>query len=82
MGTRRAIVSVRKPYLGWGDADRMHPTDVDSRTGSLFCQFCEDFVWDPTLEDLRIRKMGTGSFSSSMLAVRLAVVTSQNSLLD
>jgi len=24
---------------------------------------CDDFVWDPTLEDLRLRKIGTGSFS-------------------
>ncbi|KAI0474260.1 ubiquitin carboxyl-terminal hydrolase [Xylaria cf. heliscus] len=43
---------------------KSHRFYVDSRNGSLFCQFCEDFVWDPTLEDLRIRKMGTGSFSS------------------
>lgn len=38
--------------------------DVDSRSGSLYCQMCDDFVWDPTLEDLRMRKIGTGSFSS------------------
>ncbi|KAJ3577761.1 hypothetical protein NPX13_g2809 [Xylaria arbuscula] len=44
---------------------KSHRFYVDSRTGSLFCQFCEDFVWDPTLEDLRVRKMGTGSFSSN-----------------
>lgn len=25
---------------------------------------CDDFVWDPTLEELRVRKVGTGSFSS------------------
>lgn len=24
---------------------------------------CDDFVWDPTLEDLRNRKIGTGTFS-------------------
>jgi ubiquitin carboxyl-terminal hydrolase 22/27/51 len=24
---------------------------------------CDDFVWDPTLEELRMRKCGTGSFS-------------------
>ncbi len=40
-------------------------TDVDSRSGALFCQFCEDFVWDPTLEELRVRKIGTGSFSGA-----------------
>lgn len=38
--------------------------DVESRTGALFCQMCNDFVWDPTLEELRVRKIGTGSFSS------------------
>ncbi|KAI0097452.1 ubiquitin carboxyl-terminal hydrolase [Nemania sp. FL0031] len=43
---------------------KSHRFYVDSRNGSLFCQFCEDYVWDPTLEDLRIRKMGTGSFSN------------------
>jgi ubiquitin carboxyl-terminal hydrolase 22/27/51 len=25
---------------------------------------CDDFVYDPTLEELRLRKIGTGSFSS------------------
>ncbi|KAM3070116.1 hypothetical protein ACMFMF_008469 [Clarireedia jacksonii] len=40
------------------------PLDVESRTGALFCQMCKDFVWDPTLEELRVRKIGTGSFSS------------------
>ncbi|KAI0165074.1 ubiquitin carboxyl-terminal hydrolase [Hypoxylon sp. FL1284] len=43
---------------------KSHRFYVDSRSGALFCQFCEDFVWDPTLEDLRVRKMGTGSFAS------------------
>lgn len=43
-------------------ADR-RPADVDSRSGSLYCQVCDDIVWDPTLEDLRVRKIGTGSFS-------------------
>ncbi|KAH9904575.1 ubiquitin carboxyl-terminal hydrolase [Xylariomycetidae sp. FL2044] len=43
---------------------KSHRFYVDSRSGSLFCQYCEDFVWDPTLEELRVRKMGTGSFSS------------------
>lgn len=51
---------------------KSHRFYVDSRTGALFCQFCEDFVWDPTLEELRVRKMGTGSFSSkSGCAARL-----------
>lgn len=39
-------------------------TDVESRTGALYCQMCDDFIWDPTLEDLRTRKYGTGTFSS------------------
>ncbi|KXJ90647.1 ubiquitin carboxyl-terminal hydrolase [Microdochium bolleyi] len=43
---------------------KSHRFYVDSRSGSLFCQFCQDFVWDPTLEELRVRKIGTGSFSS------------------
>lgn len=37
--------------------------DVESRNGYLFCQMCNDFVFDPTLEGLRLRKIGTGSFS-------------------
>lgn len=36
---------------------------VDSRNGALYCQICDDLVWDPTLEELRLRKIGTGSFS-------------------
>lgn len=36
---------------------------MDSRTGALYCQICDDLVWDPTLEELRVRKIGTGSFS-------------------
>lgn len=40
--------------------------DVDSRSGTLYCQICDDLVWDPTLEDLRVRKMGTGTFSSKL----------------
>lgn len=39
--------------------------DVDSQSGGLFCQMCDDFIWDPTLEELRLRKIGTGSFSST-----------------
>ncbi|KAI0127967.1 hypothetical protein BJ170DRAFT_723400 [Xylariales sp. AK1849] len=42
---------------------KSHRFYVDSRSGALFCQFCEDFVWDPTFEELRVRKIGTGSFS-------------------
>jgi len=43
--------------------------DVESRTGCLFCQMCDDFVWDPTLEELRMRKFGTGTFSSKSWTV-------------
>lgn len=42
-------------------------TDVDSRNGSLYCQICDDFVWDPTFEELRVRKIGTGTFSSTFV---------------
>lgn len=41
-----------------------HRFYVESRTGALYCQMCDDFIWDPTLEDLRTRKYGTGTFSS------------------
>ncbi|KAM3550788.1 hypothetical protein MY1884_008068 [Beauveria asiatica] len=30
---------------------------VDSRNGALYCQICDDLVWDPTLEELRLRKI-------------------------
>jgi ubiquitin carboxyl-terminal hydrolase 22/27/51 len=38
--------------------------DVESRAGAVYCQMCDDFVWDPTLEEMRMRKFGTGSFPS------------------
>lgn len=41
-----------------------HRFYVDSKNGSLFCQMCNDYVYDPTLEELRIRKYGTGSLSA------------------
>jgi hypothetical protein len=41
--------------------------DVESRTGCLFCQMCDDFVWDPTLEEMRLRKLGTGSFTGKYI---------------
>ncbi|RDL30436.1 Ubiquitinyl hydrolase 1 [Venustampulla echinocandica] len=40
-----------------------HRFYVESRNGCLFCQMCDDFIWDPTLEDLRLRKSGKGSFT-------------------
>ncbi|KAK6069608.1 ubiquitin carboxyl-terminal hydrolase 2 [Seiridium cupressi] len=40
-----------------------HRFYVDSRTGSFYCHLCEDFVWDPTLEELRVKKIGTGTFT-------------------
>lgn len=46
--------------------------DVESRTGVLYCQMCDDFIWDPTLEELRTRKYGTGTFSSKR---KLALLT-------
>jgi ubiquitin carboxyl-terminal hydrolase 22/27/51 len=42
---------------------KQHRFYVESRSGALYCQMCDDFVWDPTLEELRIRKMGTGAFN-------------------
>ncbi|KAM0742839.1 hypothetical protein ACQRIT_003016 [Beauveria bassiana] len=48
--------------LGHGNK-KSHRFYVDSRNGALYCQICDDLVWDPTLEELRLRKIGTGSFS-------------------
>jgi hypothetical protein len=48
--------------------------DVDSRSGCLYCQMCDDFVWDPTLEELRVRKIGTGSFSGKRLCAEMHLV--------
>ncbi|KAK3384793.1 ubiquitin carboxyl-terminal hydrolase-like protein [Podospora didyma] len=44
---------------------KAHRFYVDSRSGALYCQMCDDLVWDSTLEDLRLRKFGTGTFSSN-----------------
>ncbi|KAL1846678.1 hypothetical protein VTK73DRAFT_239 [Phialemonium thermophilum] len=44
--------------------NKSHRFYVDSRSGALYCQMCDDLVWDPTLEDLRVKKIGTGTFSS------------------
>lgn len=41
---------------------KSHRFYVDSRSGALYCQMCDDLVWDPTFEDLRVRKMGNSSF--------------------
>ncbi|EGS19417.1 ubiquitin carboxyl-terminal hydrolase-like protein [Thermochaetoides thermophila DSM 1495] len=46
-------------------AKKSHRFYVESRSGALYCQMCDDIVWDPTFEELRIRKMGTGTFSAS-----------------
>lgn len=67
MARRRATASV-----GYHEANSTvlllradtRPKVIDSRSGSLFCNMCDDFVWDPTLEDLRNRKIDTGTFSS------------------
>lgn len=48
--------------LGHG-TEKFHRFYVDSRSGALYCQICDDLVWDPTLEEFRVRKMGTGSFT-------------------
>ncbi|KAK0724807.1 ubiquitin carboxyl-terminal hydrolase-like protein [Lasiosphaeris hirsuta] len=44
---------------------KSHRFYVDSRSGALYCQMCDDIVWDPTFEDLRLTKIGTGSFTAS-----------------
>ncbi|KAG9229858.1 hypothetical protein BJ875DRAFT_176361 [Amylocarpus encephaloides] len=44
-------------------AEFSHRFYVESRNGCLYCQMCDDFVFDPTLEDLRLRKSGRGSYT-------------------
>ncbi|TVY84341.1 putative ubiquitin carboxyl-terminal hydrolase [Lachnellula suecica] len=48
-----------------------HRIYVESRNGCLYCQMCEDFVWDPTLEELRLRKSEFGSFTRKRKIERL-----------
>ncbi|KAL2139859.1 hypothetical protein VTI28DRAFT_4622 [Corynascus sepedonium] len=43
---------------------KSHRFYVDSRSGALYCQMCDDIVWDPTFEELRLKKIGTGTFSN------------------
>ncbi|KAL1844090.1 hypothetical protein VTJ49DRAFT_4942 [Mycothermus thermophilus] len=43
---------------------KSHRFYVDSRCGTLYCQMCDDIVYDPTFEELRLKKLGTGSFAS------------------
>ena len=55
---------------------------VDSRSGALYCQMCDDLVWDPTFEELRVRKIGTGSFSANsefLLSLSLRWILSRES---
>ncbi|KKA27211.1 hypothetical protein TD95_002101 [Thielaviopsis punctulata] len=42
---------------------KAHRFYVDSRSGVLYCHMCDDLVYDPTLEELRLLKQGTGTFS-------------------
>ncbi|KAK3320069.1 ubiquitin carboxyl-terminal hydrolase-like protein [Cercophora scortea] len=44
---------------------KAHRFYVDSRSGGVYCQMCDDIVWDPTFEELRLRKIGTGTFSTN-----------------
>ncbi|KAK3487241.1 hypothetical protein B0T13DRAFT_400147 [Neurospora crassa] len=44
---------------------KSHRFYVESRSGAVYCQMCDDIVWDPTFEDLRLKKLGTGSFFGS-----------------
>ncbi|KAH6614738.1 ubiquitin carboxyl-terminal hydrolase-like protein [Chaetomium sp. MPI-SDFR-AT-0129] len=43
---------------------KSHRFYVDSRSGALYCQMCDDIVWDPTFEEMRLKKIGTGTFSN------------------
>lgn len=43
-----------------------HRCYVESRTGAVFCQTCNDFVLDPTLEEMRVLKFGTGTFHGNV----------------
>ncbi|RGP71833.1 ubiquitin carboxyl-terminal hydrolase 22 27 51 [Fusarium longipes] len=52
---------------------KQHRFYVDSRSGCLYCQICDDYIWDPTLEELRVRKIGTGSFSA--IPTRILLLT-------
>lgn len=52
-------------------------TDVESRSGALYCQMCDDFIWDATMEELRMKKLGTGSFSSKACLSGAAIVLQQ-----
>lgn len=49
-------------YLKHGNKTS-HRFYIESKSGSLYCQMCDDIVWDPTFEELRLKKIGTGSFS-------------------
>ncbi|KAK0714340.1 hypothetical protein B0T21DRAFT_387061 [Apiosordaria backusii] len=44
---------------------KSHRFYVDSRSASLYCQMCDDMVYDPTFEDLRLKKLGTSTFSNT-----------------
>ncbi|KAG0647155.1 Ubiquitin-specific-processing protease 8 [Hyphodiscus hymeniophilus] len=57
------VTATERSCLPHGNETK-HRLYVESRTGSVYCQMCDDFVWDPTLEDMRVRKMTTGSFST------------------
>jgi len=39
---------------------------------------CDDFVWDPTLEEMRLRKLGTGSFTGKYIFFDLPSWTEEN----
>ncbi|KAL1899131.1 hypothetical protein Sste5346_003053 [Sporothrix stenoceras] len=51
--------------IGKHGKKKSHRFYVESRCGTLYCHMCDDFVYDPTLEELRLRKIGTGSFSTN-----------------
>ncbi|KAK4664493.1 uncharacterized protein QC763_506030 [Podospora pseudopauciseta] len=44
---------------------KSHRFYVDSRSAALYCQMCDDMVYDPTFEELRLKKLGTSTFSNT-----------------
>ncbi|ATY64789.1 ubiquitin carboxyl-terminal hydrolase [Cordyceps militaris] len=51
--------------LGHGNK-KSHRFYVDSRNGALYCQICDDLVWDPTLEELRRKRKHDELFTDSI----------------
>ncbi|KAI9844467.1 MAG: hypothetical protein M1837_005549 [Sclerophora amabilis] len=48
------IGSLKEAERHW--KTRKHCFAMDSRSGCLYCQSCEDFVYDPSLEEMRLQR--------------------------